>query len=471
VEGDCRVSLNALYAIALLLLSPWLLVRSLRTGRYRTHLRDKLLGPGKPLTDNARPVAWFHGVSVGEVHLLRQIVKAFRERHPDWHVVISSTTDTGLAEARKHFADLTVLPYPFDFSWACRRALRAVSPRLIVLAESELWPNFLRAANAANVPVLVINGRMSPRTFRRYSKVAGLARRLLFDRVAMFGMQSETYADNLRRLGVAAGRVRVTGSVKYDGVLPDRDNPKTADLRRLLGIADTDLVWVAGSTHDPEERIVLSVHGRLRARFPNLKLILVPRAPERFDEVARLVEAGGFRCVRRSGLSLHPPADAGGSPRLVVVAPTPGEPPASAGGRTLPRQPPPGTPANAVLLIDTLGELGAAWGLATIGFTGGSLNDKRGGQSMIEPAGLGVPVLFGPHTWNFRDAAAGLLEAGGAIQVRDEAELEAGVVRLLTDPALRVRMGDAGRAFVRAQQGATGRTLDMMDEVLGSTSG
>src|SRR5205823_175631 len=193
---------NLVYLAAIVLGLPWLLIRSFRTGRYRKHLRDKLLGPSGPVTDASRPVVWFHGVSVGEVHLLRQVVWAFRERHPDWQVVVSATTDTGLAEARKHFADLTVLPYPFDFSWACRRAFRAVAPRLVVLAESELWPNFLRAANRVGVPVVVINGRMSPRTFRRNSRVAGLTRRLLFDRVTAFGMQSESYAAHLRGLGV-----------------------------------------------------------------------------------------------------------------------------------------------------------------------------------------------------------------------------------------------------------------------------
>lgn len=421
---------NAAYLVAILLLSPWLFVRSLRTGRYRRNLRDKLLGPPRPAADDPRPTVWFHGVSVGEVHLLRQLVRAFRERHPDWRVVVSSTTDTGLAEARKHFADLSVLPYPFDFSWAVRRAIRAVSPRLIVLAESELWPNFLRAAGRAGVPVVVVNGRMSPRTFRRYSKVAGLARRVLFGRVTAFGMQSDGYAAHPRSLGVPAERVRVTGNVKYDGVLLDRDNPKTRDLGRALGIGPDDLVWVAGSTHDPEERIVLAVYGRLRARFPNLKLVLVPRAPERFDEVARLIESAGLPFARRS--------------------------------RWPDGERPP------VILIDTLGELGAAWGLATVGFTGGSLNEKRGGQSMIEPAAFGVPVLFGPHTWNFRDAVAGLLEVAGAVRVADEAELEREVGRLLADEALRGRMGAAAREFVVRQQGATVRTLDMMDEVIGT---
>lgn len=427
------LALNAIYLLALLMLVPALIVRSFRTGRYRRNLRDKLLGPPGPVTDPARPAIWFHGVSVGEVHLLRQVVRGFRERHPDWQVVVSATTDTGLAEARKHFAELTVLPYPFDFSWACRRAIRAAAPKAVVLAESELWPNFLRAANSAGVPVVVINGRMSPRTFRRYSRVARLARQLLFDRVAAFGMQSETFAANLLGLGVAAERVRVTGNVKYDGVFAERDNPKTSDLAQLLGVLPDQPVWVAGSTHDPEERIVLSVYGRVRQRVPNLRLVIVPRAPERFDGVAGLIAAASEIPVRRSEL-------------------TPGNPP----------------PLGGVVLIDTLGELSAVWGLATIGFTGGSLNKKRGGQSMIEPAGLAVPVLFGPHTWNFRDAVAGLLNSGGAIRVHDEAELEAAVVRLLEDPALRERMGAAARSFVLAQQGATARTLDLLDEFAGA---
>jgi 3-deoxy-D-manno-octulosonic-acid transferase len=422
---------NLLYIVLLLVLSPWLLIRSVRTGRYRQNLGAKLLGPGSAVVDSTRPAVWFHGVSVGEVHLLRQVVRAFGERHPDWQIVVSTTTDTGLAEARKQFPDLTVIPYPFDFSWAVRRAIRAVSPRVIVLAESELWPNFLKAANRARVPVVLINGRMSPRTFRRYARVARIARRLLFGRVAVFGMQSERYAAHLRDLGVPADRVRVTGNVKYDNVLGEKDNPKTHDLRRLLGIGEGDLVWVAGSTHDPEERIVLDVFGRLRSSHPTLKLVLVPRAPERFDEVAKLIEAAGLPYVRRSALT-----------ERAVPAP--------------------------VVLIDTMGELGAAWGLATVGFTGGSLNDRRGGQSMIEPAGFGVPVMFGPHTWNFRDAVDGLLEAGGAIRVHDEKELEDGVARLLNDPGLRERMGAAARQFVRLQQGATARTLDIMDEVIGT---
>lgn len=424
--------LNSIYLVALIVGLPWLVLRSLRTGRYRRGINAKLFGT-RSIPSDSRQIIWFHAVSVGEVHLLRQVIRDFRERHPDWRVVVSSTTDSGLAEAKKHFADLTITAYPFDFSWAVRRTIRAISPKLIVLAESELWPNFLRAADRALAPVVVINGRMSPRTYRRYAKVARLARWLMFDRVSMFSMQSETYANHLRSLGVPSERVEVTGSVKYDGVAGDRADAKTIAIGKQLGIASEDLVWVAGSTHDPEERIVLAVYGRLKSRYPALRLILVPRAPERFDEVARLIEAAGYSCAQRSQMIDDNRLD------------------------------------NAsVLLIDTLGELSAVWGLATIGFTGGSLNEKRGGQSMIEPAGLGVPVLFGPHTWNFRDAVAGLLEVGGAIEIHDEAELERDAARLLGDGNLRSHMGEAAKSFVRAQQGATARALDMLDRVIAS---
>src|SRR5205823_3600365 len=213
-EGIPMLVLDLAYLLALLILSPWLLWRALATGRYRTNLAAKLLGRVSVPNPGRKPVAWFHAVSVGEVNLLGTLVPAFRDRHPDWLVVVSSTTDTGLAEARKRFADLSVIAWPFDFSWAVGNALDAVKPALVVLAESELWPNFLRAAGRRNVPVVVVNARMSPRSFGRLRRAAGLARRLLFDRVARFAVQEAEYADRLRALGGAADRPAVTGATK-----------------------------------------------------------------------------------------------------------------------------------------------------------------------------------------------------------------------------------------------------------------
>src|SRR5262249_12074230 len=211
-------------------LSPWLVWRGVRTGRYRRELAAKLLGRVDVANQMRKPVAWFHAVSVGEVNLLGTLVPAFRKRHPDWLVVISSTTDTGLEEARKRFKDLTVIPWPFDFSWAISRALDRVKPDILILAESELWPNLLRIAKARGIPAIVANGRMSPRSHRRVSRFAGLVRPLLLDRITHFAMQDEDYADRLRRLGVPDSRITVTGSMKYDGAAGERDTSKGREL-------------------------------------------------------------------------------------------------------------------------------------------------------------------------------------------------------------------------------------------------
>jgi 3-deoxy-D-manno-octulosonic-acid transferase len=347
--------------------------------------------------------------------------------------VISTTTDTGYAEAAKHFADLTVFYWPFDFSWAVRRALREVQPSLVVLAEGELWPNFLFEAKRMGVPVAVINGRMSPRSERNYRRFGPLTRKIMRC-VTAFAAQTEEYAANYRALG--AERVCVTGSVKYDGVETNCDNLKTRELRRLLGVRDDDLVWIAGSTQAPEEEIVLDIFRRVRGEYPSLRLMLVPRQKDRFDEVAALLHRSGLPFLRRSQIndSSHP------------LAPSPPHP---------------------LILVDTIGELAALWGLADIAYVGGSLDGKRGGQNMIEPAAYGAAVVFGPHVWNFKETAARLVEAEAASQITDETTMEDAVRRLISDEAERDGMGLAAREFVRRQQGATERTLAVLDQLVG----
>src|SRR5262245_43655763 len=209
--------LDLVYLLALILLSPWLAWRAFTTGRHRRLLDPKLLGRVRLSNPSQKRVAWFHAVSVGEVNLLGTLVPAFQKRHPDWLVVVSSTTDTGIAEARKKFPDLNVIAWPFDFSWAVASALETVKPSLVVLTESELWPNFLAAASARSVPVVVVNARMSPRSFRRLSLVAGAARRLLFRHVTRFAVQENDYTERLLQLGVPAANLITTGSIKYDG--------------------------------------------------------------------------------------------------------------------------------------------------------------------------------------------------------------------------------------------------------------
>ncbi len=420
--------LDTLYLLALAAASPYLVWRRLLTGRYRRYLGAKLLGALAPLPRGRRPV-WFHGVSVGEIHLLVTLVRAFRERFPGVPVVVTSTTDTGLAEAVARFGAEVVRPYPLDFSWACRSAIRRLRPRLIVLAESELWPNFLAAAKSQGVPVVVVNARISPRSFGRLARLKGLAARMLLRPVAHFAAQDSATAARLVGLGVRAEAVSVAGSIKYDGALKAGAAGDESPLGKLLGLADAPAkppVWVAGSTHAPEEAICLETWAKLRERVPDLVLVLVPRHPDRFAEVAELCRAKGVLFARRSQL-------------------------------VGPLAAPPG-----VVLLDSVGELGAAWRLADVGFTGGSFDGVRGGQSMIEPAGYGVPVAFGPHVWNFADAAKRLVEAGGAARVADAGQLFSALLGWLGDKAARREAGAKALALVEAQQGATGRTLDVI---------
>ena len=419
--------LNVVYLILLAFFSPWLVYKACTTGKYRRGILRKVRGDG-PRRMSAAPCVWFHGVSVGEIHLLRPIVQGFRRRHPDWECVISSTTDTGYDEAAKHFSDLRVFYWPLDFSWAVNRALRLVNPSFVVLAEGELWPNFLAAACKRGIAIALVNGRIGPGSFRNYERLRPLARSL-FEKLDILLAQNADYAECYRRLGAPSDRVHVTGSVKYDGVRTDRQNAKTREMARLLGIVPGDVVWVAGSTQAPEEELVLGIYQRLRRQWPGLRLILVPRQKERFDEVASLLDRRGHLFVRRTELK---------------------EP-----YRT-----------RDVVLVDTIGDLSSVWGLADVAFVGGSLDGHRGGQNMIEPAAYGAAVVFGPHVWNFRDTADRLVASGGAMQVADKLELEAAIGRLLGDAAERERLGSAASRFVRKQQGATERTLDYLDTLL-----
>lgn len=432
--------LNLIYLLVLLLLAPWLIYKAIATGKYRRGFSAKFLGRipptrpphPRPLSPKERKVncVWFHGVSVGEIHLLRQLVAKYHQRHLEHQLVISTTTDTGHDEACKCFPDLPVIYWPFDFSWAVNAALNRVRPDLVVLAESELWPNFVWAAKKRGVKLALINGRMSPRSAGRFMKLRWLVRGL-FAKFDVIAAQTTEYAGHYRDLG--APNVIVTGSVKYDGAQTDRHNPKTLALRELFGIGPDDLVWVAGSTQAPEEEFALDIYRRAVERWPNLRLIVVPRQKDRFDEVANLLERSGVPFVRRSALPLQ--------------------------SLTLPAR-------QQVILVDTIGELSAVWGLADIAFVGGSLDGKRGGQNMIEPAAYGAAVLFGPHTWNFKDTVARLKDNAAALECADAAALERALLQILADPDLRRRLGQAARRFVLSQQGATEKTLQALDAVL-----
>jgi 3-deoxy-D-manno-octulosonic-acid transferase len=412
------ILLDAVYLVLLTILSPWLVWRAVRTGRYRQGRRQKFFG----LVPRC---LWFHAVSVGEVNLLGTLLEPLSQRHPDWDIFISTTTRTGYELARRKYANFPVFYCPLDFSWAVSRAVRRVRPDVLLLAELELWPNLIRIAHRHGAKVAVVNGRLSERSFRGYRRIAPLAGWML-RQVDLIAAQNDEYAERFRRLGAPAERVVVTGSVKFDGARTDRRHEAALDLRRLAGISPEDHVFLAGSTQAPEEQFALEAYLRLRDEHPRLRLILVPRHPERFDEVALLLNRSGVAWARRSRLTEGDGAARGESAR--------------------------------VLLVDTVGELGSWWALAAAGFVGGSLGD-RGGQNMIEPAAYGVPVSFGPNTRNFRDVVEMLLDREAAVVVHDVEELTDFVRRTLEHPDDADKSGRRARQLVAAQQGAAEQTL------------
>jgi 3-deoxy-D-manno-octulosonic-acid transferase len=421
--------LNVFYLAAILLAFPWLLYQRLRHGKYREGWAAKFWGQ-VPERNCTRPCLWLHAVSVGEVNLLEPILNRWERLHPDWDCVISTTTQTGFQLARKKYGPRTVFYCPLDFTWAVRRTVQRIRPTLLVLTELELWPNLIFAARNHGAKVAVINGRLGDRSFQGYTAIRPLVHRLL-SRIGLIAVQNEEYAQRFLALGARQRFIRCTGSIKFDGARSNRNSPDVQRLAQLAEIAPDDVVFLAGSTQDPEESLALSVFQCLSAEFPRLRLILVPRHPERFDDVAALLDRRGIPWQRRSQLSFDS--------RLA-------------------------TPESRILLVDAVGELGHWWGTAHIAFVGGSLT-TRGGQNMIEPAAYGAAVSFGPNTWNFRDVVALLLERKAAVVVRDGEQLEIFVRRCLSDPAYASDLGGRAQQLVLQQQGAADRTIALMDEL------
>jgi 3-deoxy-D-manno-octulosonic-acid transferase len=415
--------IRALYTLAGLLglatvYAPAALLRRLTRG-VSVNVKGRL-GFGDPLPGSG-PRAWLHAVSVGEAIAATPLVEGLRRRYPSLPLVITTVTDTGASVVRERFQDHATHRFlPVDLPGPVRRLVRTVDPAFMISMETELWPTLLRRLARRKVPIMIANGRLSDRSFRRYQLVRGFMRDVLGD-VTVFAMRSPEDARRIIALGARPERVFVTGNLKHEA---SDDPPGAADLwRRLLGVPDGQPVWIAGSTHRGEEEAVLAAHQAARRRFPELTLVLAPRHPERVPEILGLIEARGGAAVRRSEL-----------PR----------PKAS----------------GAVILLDTVGELAQIYTLADVVFVGGSLVEA-GGHNMLEPAARGKPVLLGPHNENFRESAELLLGCGAAQTVRNALELGGELTALLADPALREQCGAAGRTAVASRHGAVRETLDL----------
>jgi 3-deoxy-D-manno-octulosonic-acid transferase len=422
---------NALWLALAFSLSPFLAVALALRPRWRRGLRERF--GAVAATEPGRRAIWIHGASVGEITALAPVVRMLRRELPDHRLVLSTLTLGGrtAAAVRVTEADAAIL-FPLDLPWTVARAVDAVRPRLVLFSETELWPNFLAALAARGIPAVMLSGRVSARAFQRYRRWRWLFAPALAS-VRVLCVQSLDAARRLVALGAPAGRVVVTGSLKGAAAFAA---PAGALSLARLGVAERP-VLVAGSTHADEEAAVLEAWQRIAARVPAARLVLAPRRPERFEDVAALLDSRGLAFARRSELVRRGHA---------------------------------GWPAEVpILLLDTLGDLAGLWEGARVAFVGGTLAPV-GGHNLLEPAAHGVPVVFGPHVRSVAEAALRLLAGGGGVQVRDASELAGELARLFTDPGAARAAGASARATVSASECALAVTLAVVRGVLARTA-
>lgn len=427
---QCAFAMYILYSLALAALlavtTPWWALNMLRHGKYRAGLGERFGNvPARLHGENPRGCIWVHAVSVGEVLAVSGLIKELRQRFPGRRVFVSTTTATGQKLARERFGEGNVFYFPLDFAFAIRPYLRALRPALVIIAETEFWPNFLQLANGAGAAVAVVNARISDRSFPRYWQFRAVMRRIL-RRVNLFMAQTEEDAQRLLDVGAAPERVQVSGNLKFDIKPPSE--PEIVRMLRTRTEAAGPII-VAGSTVEGEEPLVLQAFQQVLSNYPNAVLLLAPRHPERFGAVTELLSGSNLKFWLRSQWD----------------------------GRA--------AIAGGVFLLDSIGELGAAYALADLAFVGGSLA-PRGGHNILEPALFGVATLVGPHTENFRDIIERFRRADGVRVVGDGGELATAFLDLLANEAERRALGHRAAAVVRQHSGATARTVAELEKLL-----
>jgi 3-deoxy-D-manno-octulosonic-acid transferase len=413
-------------------MSPYLVYQAVRYRKYVASLPQRL--GYLPLSFNldGDQSIWIHAVSVGEVLTARALLPELRERYPRLRIVLSTTTMTGQQIARNNLQYVDeVFYFPFDFGFIVRRTLRLVKPRLFIMMETEIWPNLLRACHRSGVKTMLVNGRISSRSYPRYRLARPFFRRVLAH-VDRFCMQSEESARRIIDIGADRDRVIVTGSLKFDSLEIPGSGAADRGRHRVLRyfrIGPDRPVVIAASTRKGEEEHVFEAFQRIRATMTDALLIIAPRKPEQWDEVERLARRAGWNVARRSELRVD------------------------------------AEPRHDVVLLDTVGELAQLYQVGTVVFVGGSLVDT-GGHNILEPAVFGKPIVFGPHMQNFAEIAATFLERRAAVQVRNGRELETVLLDLLGDPVRRASLGAAARALVEANRGARSKSLAVIAQLL-----
>lgn len=409
--------------------SPYYLYQMIRYPHYRDGLPARLGRLSPEIVDRLRgkPVCWIHAVSVGEVNAVADLANKLKQRCPQYAIAVSTVTPTGQQRAKETLEVDAVFYLPLDCGWFLRPVVRKIDPAVFVIVETELWPRLLSILKQRGTKTLLINGRISDRSFPRYRMTRFFWQRVLRN-IDIFSMQSERDAQRIRLIGAPRDRVGMTGNMKFDRMAESPSAEKVDALRQKFNLLQGQRLWVAGSTHDGEEEMVLRVYGRLRSHYPNLRLLLAPRRPERSDEIERLIGEKGFEVHRytRKEDSVH---------------------------------------ESSVLLLDTTGKLQSIYALCDFALVGKSFFGG-GGQNPLEPAAHGKPVVFGTTMENQREAAETLLEGGGAVQAKGEEELQQTLLRWLENPEEALRTGANARKALRSRQGATQRNLELIERMM-----
>jgi len=422
-----------LYLLAIIAISPVAIYRMIRYKRYRKGWANRL-GNIHRKDPALKKCVWLHAVSVGEINAAKTIIAELKNKFPRFEIVLTTTTDTGFARANEVYGDsIRIFYFPFDFSWVMQKAFANIQPSLCLLMELELWPNFVQTSHQFRAPVVIVNGRISDKSYARYKKVSFLTQDT-FRRLNLVLAQTEEYARRFRELGCRSEKVFVTGSLKYD-TAQVTDKVDGADaIAQQLGLGDGKL-WVAGGTSNDEEKIILDVYKKLKEQFADLHLAIVPRKPERFNEVAQLIEQTGLLFTRYSEVKTEKSKIQNLKSKIDVV------------------------------LGDTMGDLRKFYSLADIIFVGRSLV-PMGGSDMMEAAALGKCTIFGPYAFNFQQTVEALLADNGAIMVKDADELLQMMQKCLSERDFAATIARSGQQIIRKNQGATAKTIAHISKFL-----
>ena len=423
---------NILLLIAALLALPYYALKMMLTGKYRKSLGPKfgLTGPEIFKEMKGSPRIWIHAVSVGEVTAAAPVVASLKTHFPEACIILSTSTETGQEMARRIITAASCIYYPLDIPWVVRKVIRSVKPDIFILTETELWPNFIRTCREQGIQIIMVNGRISPRSFQKYAMTRFFWKDIL-NMIGEMGVISEIDAERLKALGMLPSRIHVMGNAKYDSLAAKASPEIQEEIARRLNMTKDDRVIVAGSTHDGEEKIILTVYRSLLTTYPDFKLIIIPRHPERGQAVLALAREAGFNdCITMTEMN---------------------------GGRRRTGEP--------VIVIDVIGELFKLYSLATVVFCGGSLV-PRGGQNILEPAAWGKVIFYGPFMEDFRDEKELLEKTGAGITIESGEELLDGILTLVSDPDSLAKRGDEGRKMVVKNMGAAERYSAMIQSHL-----